>query len=85
MVNCVVIGVLAILAVVNGATVLSGDEYAEGVLVPTPASARSLLSRLDAEPIPAVPLDCATGDLTGNFCDTDCKSLVVILKYIIFF
>lgn len=76
MVNCVVIGVLAILVVVNGATVLSEDEFAEGVLVPTPA-ARSLLSRLE-EPVAAVPIDCATFEVSGNYCDTDCKSLVVI-------
>lgn len=84
MVHCVVIGVLAILAVVNGATVLSGDEYAEGVLVPTPATARSLLSRAD-EPA-AVAFNCKIGEdeLSGNFCDNDCHSLVVIFRNIFF-
>lgn len=66
MVNCVAFGVLAILAVVNGATIL--DEYSEGIPVPTPA-ARSLLSR--------AAFDCATDDSSGNFCDEDCKTLVV--------
>lgn len=84
MVHCVVIGVLAILAVVNGATVLSGDEYAEGVLVPTPATARSLLSRI--EPPPAAVFKCKIeeDELSGNFCDNDCHSLVVIFRNIFF-
>lgn len=64
MVNCVVFGVLAILAVVNGAVL---DEYSDGIPVPTPA-ARSLLR---------LAFDCATDDSSGNFCDEDCKSLVV--------
>lgn len=75
--NCVVFGVLAILAVVNGATVLSEDEFAEGVLVPTPAEARSFVSRLAAD---GAAFDCETDDLTGTYCDADCKSLVVIWK-----
>lgn len=74
MVNCVVIGVLAILAVVNGA-VLSEDEFADGVLVPTPAEGRSFASPLAAA---APAFDCETGDLTGTYCNVDCKTLVVI-------